>query len=388
MYKNIYKIGRLQRKGYTMNQTFNNHISNNHIEVKQDNKLIYEIILEKDYEALHEVLEQLETRNKKVCIVTDSGVEPLYLKTLCEVVKPYVKKVEYFVFPAGEDSKNLSVVNNLYEELIGWHFDRKDILIALGGGVVGDLTGFAAATYLRGIQFIQMPTSLLAMVDSSIGGKTGVDFKNYKNMVGAFHQPSCVYMNLRTLLTLDDKQFYSGFGEIIKHGLIKNKSYYNWLKDNSEKLVARDINKLAEMVYESCLIKKEVVENDPKEKGERALLNFGHTIGHAIEKLMNFKLLHGECVAIGMVAASFISWKRNYITNAEYEDIKKTIQAFHLPIFVHGLTVDEVLSAMAHDKKVEGNIIKFILLDHIGEAKIDTTLTREELVEAIETVLV
>lgn len=361
---------------------------NNSITIRQEEKPIYNILLENDYLAFYKVIEDLETNNKKVCIVSDSTVAKHYLGTLTDILKPYFKQVESFVFPAGEDSKNLTVVSELYEKLIEAHFDRKDILIALGGGVVGDLTGFGGATYLRGIRFIQMPTSLLAMVDSSIGGKTGVDFLAYKNMVGAFHQPSAVYMNLETLLTLDESQYFSGFGEIIKHGLIKDSNYYSWLKDNKEKLLSRNLETLREMVYKSCLIKKEVVEKDPKELGERALLNYGHTIGHAVEKLMNFKLLHGECVAVGIAAASHISLKRKYITIDEYEDIRNTLVSFHLPIKVSGITIEEILKVMAHDKKVEGDKIKFILIRRIGDSIIDTTVTREELIQAIESVLI
>lgn len=361
---------------------------NNSITIRQDEKPIYSISLENGYTAVKEILETICSDSKRICIVTDSKVGKYYLDTLTDALNPFVKCIENYVFSAGEDSKNLNVVSELYEKLIKAHFDRKDMLIALGGGVVGDLTGFCAATYLRGIKFIQMPTSLLAMVDSSIGGKTGVDFLAYKNMVGAFHQPSAVYMNLQTLLTLEDGQYFSGFGEIIKHGLIKDHNYYTWLKENKEKLITRDLDALHEMIYKSCLIKKEVVEKDPKEKGDRALLNFGHTIGHAVEKLMDFKLLHGECVAIGIAAASYISLIRKDITREEYEDIRNTLIEFHLPISVSNLDTEEILGVMAHDKKVEGDKIKFILLNRIGDSRMDTTVTREELIQAIGTILV
>lgn len=361
---------------------------NNSITIRQDETPIYNISLEKGYTAVKEVLETICSDSKRVCIVTDTTVGKYYLDTLTDALRPFVNCVESFVFSAGEDSKNLTVVSELYEKLIKSHFDRKDLLIALGGGVVGDLTGFCAATYLRGIRFVQMPTSLLAMVDSSIGGKTGVDFMAYKNMVGAFHQPSAVYMNLQTLLTLDEGQYCSGFGEIIKHGLIKDIHYYNWLKENREKLLTRDLDALNEMIYKSCLIKKEVVEKDPKEKGDRALLNFGHTIGHAVEKLMDFKLLHGECVAVGIAAASYISYSREDITKEEYEDIRNTLKEFHLPVSVTHLDKEEILRVMSHDKKVEGDKIKFILLNRIGDSRMDTTVTREELIQAIDTILV
>ncbi|MDF2589687.1 MAG: hypothetical protein K0S41_3528 [Anaerocolumna sp.] len=360
---------------------------NTNITVKYNDLPIYDIILEQNYNRLHEELEKLDTKSKKVCIVTDSNVSKLYLNSLIDLLSNQAKVVESFTFDAGEGSKNLDTVYTLYEHLIKSNFDRKDLLIALGGGVVGDLTGYTAATYLRGISFIQLPTSLLAMVDSSIGGKTGVDFHAYKNMIGAFHQPKSVYMNLRALSSLSDGQFLSGLGEIIKHGLIKDVSYYEWLKSNVSGIKSRDLDILHEMVYRSCLIKREVVEKDPKELGDRALLNFGHTIGHAIEKLMDFKLLHGECVAIGMVAASYISYKRNYISKEELLDIVNTIESFELPISVSGISAEEVLKVTSYDKKNESGKLKFILLTQVGKAVIDTTVSTDELLEAINYVI-
>lgn len=360
---------------------------NNTITVKSNNRPIYDIILERNYDKLGEELLKLNTKEKKICIVSDSNVSQIYLKLLYDYVKEYCNVVETFVFPAGEASKNLDTVNSLYEHLIKANFDRKDLLIALGGGVVGDLTGYAAATYLRGISFIQMPTSLLAMVDSSIGGKTGVDYQAYKNMIGAFHQPELVYMNLSTLTTLSDRQYYSGFGEIIKHGLIKDVTYYEWLKEHTDSIKSKDINILQQMIYRSCQIKQIVVENDPKELGERALLNYGHTIGHAIEKLMDFKLLHGECVAIGMVAAIYISYKRGTITKEQLEDIVSMIKDLSLPVSISDLSSNEIQKIMLHDKKMESGTLKFILLSEVGQAIIDTTVTKDEISESIEYIL-
>lgn len=358
------------------------------ITVKYNNLPVYDILLEQDYQFLYRELNKLDTANRKICVVTDSNLSKLYLNEVIEILKDYAKEVITFTFPAGESYKNLDTVYQLYERLIPSGFDRKDLLIALGGGVVGDLTGYAAATYLRGISFIQMPTSLLAMVDSSIGGKTGVDFQAYKNMIGAFHQPKSVYMNLKTLLSLSDAQYYSGFGEIIKHGLIKDKEYYVWLKEHIDAIKKRDMAVLEETIYRSCQIKREVVEKDPKELGERALLNFGHTIGHAVEKLMDFKLLHGECVAVGMVAAGYLSYKRNHITKEQYEDLVNVIRNFNLPVSVAGIKPEEVLHATFHDKKMDAGKINFILLSGIGKAYIDNTLTEAELLDAIAQIIV
>lgn len=357
------------------------------IAVRYNDLPIYDIVLEQDYSGLLSELDKLDTINKKVCIVTDSKVSNYYLNEVVKLIENHVKTVKTFIFPFGESSKNLDTVYTLYEYLIKESFDRKDILIALGGGVVGDLTGYVAATYLRGISFLQVPSTLLSMVDSSIGGKTGVDFMAYKNMIGAFHQPKLVYMNLNSLKTLDSKEFYAGFGEIIKHGLIKDCSYYYWMKEHKEALKSRDVDTMYELVSRSCYIKKEVVEKDPKEVGDRALLNFGHTIGHAIEKLKEFKLLHGECVAIGMVAASYLSYLMNYLTLDEVKDIEDTIRGFNLPTFVSGLNSEEILKVTRSDKKVESGTLKFILLSKIGNAIIDTTIKEEKLIEAINYVI-
>lgn len=354
------------------------------IVVNYENKKAYDIMIEHTYDKLSEEVSNLGYENRKFCIVSDDTVAPLYADKIQQELKKVSEDVWTFTFPAGEANKNLDTVKQVYTFLIEHKFDRKDVLVALGGGVTGDLTGYAAATFLRGIDFIQVPTSLLAMVDSSIGGKTGVDFDCYKNMVGAFHQPKLVYMNISALETLDLKQYYAGYGEILKHGLIKDLNYYVWILENLAEIYIHDPAVLEEVIYRSCQIKKQVVEEDPMEKNQRALLNFGHTLGHAIEKLMNFKLLHGECVALGMVAASYISWKRNLIEKDEFLELRDMMVAFRLPITLEGITKEDIVSASKLDKKMDGNHIKFILLDGIGNAVIDTTVTDEEMLEALE----
>lgn len=345
---------------------------------------LYDIIIEHSFDKLPEELVKFDLEKKKLCIVTDSNVGNIYAKQLEAELSKVASKVVIFTFPAGEASKNLDVVRDLYEKLILEKFDRLDMLVALGGGVVGDLTGFTAATYLRGIDFIQIPTSLLSQVDSSIGGKTGVDFDSYKNMVGAFHQPKLVYMNLSVLESLDAPQFYSGMGEILKHGLIKNEGYYIWLIENLYEIYEKDMDILEEMVYESCLVKSAVVEKDPKEQGDRALLNFGHTIGHSIEKLKNFQLLHGECVALGSIAAVHISMQRGYLSKEEFYEIRDMYVAFNLPITITDIAPEDILAATKLDKKMESGQIKFILLKKMGKAIIDNTVTDEEMLAAIK----
>lgn len=351
--------------------------------INQNNNPIYDIVYEHDFNSLAGELDAFDIINKKLCIITDSKVNSFYSDEICSLLKDKCKKLIIYVFPNGEQSKNLDTVKNIYEFLIQNQFDRKDMLLALGGGVVGDMTGFAAATYLRGIDFVQIPTTLLAQVDSSIGGKTGVDLDQYKNMVGAFYMPKLVYMNVSTLKTLDDRQYYSGMGEVLKHGLIKSASFYEWIIDHMYEIHERDLETLEEMVYKSCNCKKIVVEKDPTEKGERAILNFGHTIGHAIEKAKNFELTHGECVALGCVAAAYISWNRNLLTKEEYYEIRDMFVPFNLPISIDKIDPEEVLALTTSDKKVEGDHIKFILLKKVGKAVIDTTVTKDEIMTGI-----
>lgn len=353
------------------------------INVNKDGEYCYSIYLEQDFEQLPSALRTLDVSSKKICIVTDSTVEKLYAESLRAVLEPCCAKVSLFVFPAGEENKTLDNVRKLYEHLILEKFDRKDMLAALGGGVVGDLTGFAAATYLRGIDFIQIPTTLLSQVDSSIGGKTGVDFDAYKNMVGAFHMPKLVYMNLRTLLSLPHKQFSAGMAEIIKHGLIQDKRYYQNLMSQYEEIVERDYQALCDVIYGSCQIKRHVVEEDPTEQGIRAWLNFGHTVGHAIEKLKNFELYHGECVSLGCVVAGWLSWKRGHLTEEEFRQMELMLKYYGLPIRVKGLRAEDILNTTKLDKKMEAGKIKFVLLNQIGEAFVTKDVTDEELLNAI-----
>lgn len=354
------------------------------ITVHYENKPCYEILLEQNFDRLIEGLQNVPfQREQKVCIVTDTNLEKYHLDKLKEVLTKYFYVVSIFVFPAGEENKHLGTVQKLYEHLIINKFDRNDFLIAFGGGVVGDLTGFTAATYLRGIPFVQIPTSLLSQVDSSIGGKTGVDFSQYKNMVGAFYQPKLVYMNLELLQTLPKEQLISGMGEIIKHGLIKDKDYYHWIVEHKTLIQELDIPTMEQMIYRSCNIKREVVEKDPKEKGERALLNFGHTIGHAVEKLSDFSLYHGHCVGIGMAAAAYLSMKLNHISTSEYKELLQVLKDFGLPVTIDRLDADKILETTKSDKKMLAGKIKFILLQEIGNAYINPELTDEQLLDAI-----
>lgn len=352
--------------------------------VHRDGKPIYPIILTDSFNDIEASVSSFNLSRKKVCIVADSQVAELYLDEVKHCYEACAVTVVSFVFPAGEQHKNLDTVRTLYEFLIQNAFDRNDMLVALGGGVTGDLTGFTAATYLRGIDFIQMPTTLLSQVDSSIGGKTGVDFDAYKNMVGAFYMPRQVYINVSVLKSLSEEQFSSGMGEVIKHGCIQSLEYYNWLSEHKEEVKAREIPAMAFVVKGSCMIKRAVVEEDPTEKGLRAILNFGHTLGHAIEKEKQFTMSHGACVSAGCVAAAWISYKRGMLSLKDLESLKELLDYFSLPTAVDHIFTKDILEAVRHDKKMDSGVIKFILLRKMGEAYIDRMVTTEEMAGALE----
>ena len=344
----------------------------------------YDIVWESSFEQLSQAVSALQLQGKKACIVTDSNVKDLYLEEVKTRLETVFDLVEVFVIPAGEEHKQLSVIQEMYTLLINRRFDRKDILFALGGGVTGDMCGFAAATYLRGVDFIQIPTTLLAQVDSSIGGKTGVDFDQFKNMVGAFHQPRLVYMNMSVIRTLPDTQFASGMGEVIKSALIRDADFFRWLEDHTAEIQERNVEALTHMIRECCGIKAAVVEEDPKEQGVRAILNFGHTIGHAVEKLMDFRMLHGLCVGYGLLAASRISRERGMLTEEDYQRILSLCRSFELPETTDLTEVDRILSTMKSDKKMEQGNLKFILLQKIGQAYIERNISEEEILSAIQ----
>ncbi len=355
--------------------------------VHRDGVPIYDIVLSGSFDELADEVSRLDVGCRRLCIVTDSNVAALYLETVSDILKDCCRSLTSFVFHAGEEYKNLDTVRDLYLHLIGSQFDRKDMLVALGGGVVGDLCGYAAATYLRGISFIQIPTTLLSQVDSSIGGKTGVDVDAYKNMVGAFHMPALVYTNVSTLKTLPPVQYSSGMGEIIKHGLIRDIGYYEWLGANRDQILRKDEAACMAMIRRSDEIKQQIVEADPTEKGERALLNLGHTLGHAIEKMADFTLPHGHCVGLGLLAAAEISRARRWIGEEDIIRLKNLLMDYDIPVSVSGQDADAVLAATKNDKKMDGGKIRFILLRSVGDAVIDKTVTDDEMRAALNTIL-
>ena len=343
-------------------------------------KKSYEIWIEKDLSALREALRPLSPEGRKAVIVTDENVAPLYLSELLSLLRERFLALDSLVLPAGEENKTLSAVSRIYERAVEDGIERGDFFLALGGGVVGDITGFAAATYLRGIRFLQIPTTLLAQVDSEIGGKTGVDFRGYKNMVGAFHMPSLVYSPMSVLRSLDERQYASGLGEVMKHALIRDRDYYDFLIREREGILLRDEEILAETVYRSDRIKKEIVEEDPREEGIRRLLNFGHTLGHAIESCSDFQYSHGQCVAFGSLLAERISAA---LSPEEERELMDWMEAVGLSVKLRRMDIGEILSSVKKDKKMDGGRIRFILLRRIGEAYIEIGLSEERMREAL-----
>ena len=319
-----------------------------------------------------------------VLIVTNCTVAPLYLeqvRRLGEAVAPTFS----LILPDGEQFKDFDSVSMILERLCSVGADRKSVLLALGGGVVGDLAGFAAAIYMRGIRFIQIPTTLLAIVDSSVGGKTGMNLRSGKNLVGAFHQPEAVIADTSFLKTLPSREVSAGIGEIIKHGLLADRDYFERLEKDMEKLIALDAHTLAEIVADSCRIKASVVSRDETEKGERAKLNLGHTFGHAIEKLTGFGTwLHGEAVGCGLVLAARASEKLGLLKSADTARVRALVKRAGLPDKIPGLSAQAALDAMKGDKKSTGGVPKFILLNSLGNSFVTEVLEeviRETLLE-------
>jgi 3-dehydroquinate synthase len=307
----------------------------------------------------------------KVAIVTNTTVAALYLLQLSEALRAQGVEVIGIVLEDGERYKDWATLNRIYDALLERRCDRKTTLIALGGGVIGDLAGFAAATYMRGIPYIQVPTTLLAQVDSSIGGKTGINHPLGKNMIGAFYQPRLVLADTAVLASLPPRELSAGLAEMIKHGLVRDAEFIAWLEQNVEKLLACDAQALGYAVRRCCEIKAAVVAEDERETGVRALLNFGHTFGHAIESGLGYgKWLHGEAVAAGMVMAADLSRRMGFIARADLDRIIALLKRASLPVTPPGIAPGRMLELMAVDKKTEGGKLRFVLLDRIGAASI------------------
>lgn len=305
---------------------------------------------------------------KQILIVSNTTVAPLYLERCRSAFSGF--DAATVILPDGEAHKDLDHVNRIYDELLRNRFSRGCVLVALGGGVVGDMTGFAAATYQRGVNFIQIPTTLLAQVDSSVGGKTGVNHPKGKNMIGAFHQPLAVIADTQTLNTLPERELYAGLAEVIKYGLIRDATFFTWLEQNIAKLIGCDADAVQYAIERSCINKAEVVAQDERESGVRATLNLGHTFGHAIEAGMGYGAwLHGEAVAVGMAMAAKMSQRLGWLDERAVTRTFDLLEAAHLPTAApKELTADRFIEFMAVDKKVVNKRIRLVLLKGIGEA--------------------
>ena len=309
-------------------------------------------------------------KGQQVLIVTNTTVAPLYLEKCKAAFKDF--NVKSVVLPDGENYKTLETLNLVFDELIGQRFDRSCTLIALGGGVIGDMTGFAAAAFQRGVNFIQMPTTLLSQVDSSVGGKTGVNHPLGKNMIGAFHQPECVVIDTETLNTLEDRQLSAGLAEVIKYGLIQDPEFFEWLEANIERILNREPEALSFAIERSCQDKADIVAKDEKEAGMRALFNLGHTFGHAIEAGMGYgNWLHGEGVSAGTMQAVYMSKLLGNLNQEDETRIQALFERAKLPVLppsVDEMTNAKFLDLMAGDKKVQAGTVRLVLLKSIGKA--------------------
>lgn len=323
-------------------------------------------------------------RGQQVMIVTNETVKPLYLDHYVTALEALDKTVRSCVLPDGESYKNIEHLNLIFDALLEAGFNRDCTVLALGGGVIGDMAGFASACFQRGVYFVQVPTTLLSQVDSSVGGKTGINHPLGKNMIGAFQQPQVVLADMAQLATLPARELSAGLAEVIKYALLGDIEFLAWLEQHMEGLVAQDPALLAEAVYRSCAHKARIVANDEKEQGERALLNLGHTFGHAIESYLGYgEWLHGEAVATGMVMAADLSHLMGWISAADLERTKNIIQRAHLPIKCPHIPLDDFLAYMSHDKKVLNGQLRLILLKQLGHAVITQDFDVELMKQAI-----
>ena len=324
-------------------------------------------------------------KTPRVAIVTNDVVAPLYLDAFVQSLEAAGLYCATVVLPDGEAHKNWETLNAIYDGLLAAHCDRSVTLIALGGGVIGDMTGFAAATYQRGVDFIQVPTTLLSQVDSSVGGKTAVNHPRGKNMIGAFHQPRLVIADTDTLSTLPDRELKAGVAEVIKYGLIRDPEFFDWLEANIEAVLRRDPDVLAETIERSCANKARIVAEDETERGVRALLNLGHTFGHAIEAGMGYGVwLHGEAVAAGMAMAATLSMRLGWMPEDQCRRGIALIARAGLPVCGPALGASRYLALMAHDKKVEAGRLRLVLLRAIGDAEIFSDVPVDDIAAAID----
>jgi len=327
----------------------------------------YSILIDHDLKAAFGQFIRQAGFSNRALLVSDTNVGKLYAETVADLLKQAGLSPDIYIVPAGESSKSLTEAEKLYTRAIEAGLDRHSAVFALGGGVVGDLAGFIAATYMRGIPLVQLPTSLLAQVDSSVGGKVAVNHRLGKNLIGAFYQPQGVFIDLDFLSTLPKREIYTGLGEIIKYGVIYDEAFFTFLENNVEAVLALEPTATAAIIARSCLIKAKIVDLDEKETGLRCILNFGHTIGHAIEKDTHYvRYNHGEAVAIGMIGAAHISRELGMIDDATVQRLIALIWKLHLPTQAEGCNLDAILVTILHDKKTINGKVHWVLMNGIG----------------------
>ena len=334
---------------------------------------------------LNKIGEQLE--NKRILIVSNPTVYGLYGTDLIDALCLHDCEVDKFLIPDGEGYKTIDTIFNIYDFLLGEGFDRKSYIIALGGGVIGDTAGFAASTYMRGIPYIQVPTTLLAQVDSSIGGKVAINHPKAKNVIGSFYQPAFVYSDIKTLKTLPEEEFTNGMAEVIKYSLIQDRNLFELLEENDRKSIKNE-KMLLQIVSRCAQIKTDIVEKDEKEKDLRMILNFGHTVGHALEAVSGYTLKHGSAVSIGMVVAIKISVKKGLLKEEDENRILNLFKKYDLPVYIKGFNTNEIYNITRHDKKIFDNKIHFILLDSVGKSLIDSNVYKELILESLNEVCI
>jgi 3-dehydroquinate synthase len=356
----------------------------------EDVVIIYPIHIENSWDMLPQRLIKAKLSDRKAFIVTDENVAGLYLANLENALSPLCANTSHFILPPGEAEKNLSNTAALLTSFRQAGLDRSSVVIALGGGLVSDITGFAASIYMRGIAYISLPTTLLAMADSSVGGKTGIDFAGIKNLAGSFHNPALVYINLAALKSLDAAQYISGLAEVIKHGIILDSGLFEYIHASRKEIAGRNPAALEKIIRDSVRIKSEIVALDEKEAGLRQILNYGHTFGHAIEALCDFSLPHGHCVALGMVCAANFSNNMDGLTMFHVEHIRNLLDFFDLPIKLppaYDIKAEDIYGMMLKDKKARDGALTLIISHEIGTVEIIKEVKKKEVMEAIKSIL-
>jgi len=352
------------------------------VNVKLKNNSYNIIIGDNVLENIDDLHKQYFGQRSKIIIFDKKLSKSIYLKLL---VAKLGKKTKSISIPSGEKSKSIAALNNLYNKLFSNNIDRNTVIYAFGGGVIGDLSGFAAATYMRGIDYVQVPTTLLSQIDSSVGGKTAINSPYGKNLIGAFYQPKLVLIDINTLGSLPEKQMLSGYAEMIKYGLINDSNFFLWLEKYGKNILKKDMKKLEYAIAVCCKSKSKIVTQDEKEKGLRALLNLGHTFGHAFEKIANFKhFTHGEAVSVGTILAFKLSTELNYCSKNDFTKVNNHFKSIKLPIHITNLfknkvKATDIIKVMKLDKKTVNNIIKLILVKGIGKAFICDTIDEKNL---------